>query len=167
MESTSTIEWKNELLVPVTEHWMKARIDAPLAAMDRLDQNAKQMIALAAGLQAVLTAVIKLAKVTDTWMLGLAIVSFGVLFLSTACSAFVLYRQPAYMGMKSVVSFVEQNDPAKIVALLATQVEHMCTEVDSLLAQKKGLLAWSLGLFATSMLTSIGCLIVMIVNKPG
>lgn len=151
----------NELVAPITQHWMKARIDAPLAVMDRLDQNAKQMIALAAGLQAVLTAVIKLAGITDKGMLSLAIVSFALLFLSTICSAFLLFQQPAYTGLKPIVSFLEQDDPVEIVRLFGGQVEQMCKEFDSLLRRKKHLLVGALGLFAASMLTSIGCLVLM------
>jgi hypothetical protein len=157
-------EQKNELLVPVTQHWMKARIDAPLASMDRLDQNAKQVIALAAGVQAVLIAVIKLAEVTDKAMLSFAAVSFSLLFSSTVCCAILLYRQPAYIGMTSIVSFLKQNDPPQIVNLLATQIEEMCREVDRLLRDKRRLLALALGFFAASTLSSIGCLILMILK---
>lgn len=161
MQTTAPETQKNELLVPITQHWMKARIDAPLAATDRLDQNAKQMIALAAGLQAVLTAVIKLAGITDKGMLSLAIVSFALLFLSTACSAILLFRQATYTGLRPILSLVEQSDPAKLTTLFAGQVEAMCREFDLLIRQKKHLLALALAFFAASMLTSIGCLVLM------
>lgn len=153
----------SELLVPITGHWMKARIDAPMAAMDRLDQSAKQMVALAGGLQAVLTAVIKIAKVDEPVMLSLAAVSFIFLVATMGFSAMVLYRQQTYIGASSIVQLLKQSSPAAMIPIFAEQVERMCKDADRVLERKRVLLGRSLACFAISMTMSVGCVLVMIV----
>ena len=151
-----------DLLQPVAEHWLKARIDAPLAALERFDQNAKQMIALAAGLQVVLTAVIKLAPVDDPRLLRIAIASFSFLFLCVVFAAIVLFQHHRVLATKNVVPLLGMTRPAEIMDGLEQQVRDICEDVDGLLKWKKWFLFGSLISFSLSMLGSIACLVVML-----
>jgi hypothetical protein len=154
----------NHLLAPIAEHWLKARVDAPLAAVERLDQNAKQLIALAAALQTALTAVIKLAKVEDPWMLSLAMVSFALLFTSTIFATVVLHRQQGLQVAESVVPMLKTRSSGDVLDELSRQIEAVCRDVDTVLQAKKKALTVALGCFAASMLGSIGCLSVALIQ---
>jgi hypothetical protein len=152
----------NELMLPVAEYWLKARIDAPLAGVERLDQNAKQMIALAGGLQVVLTAIIKLAPDVQPAMLRIAMVSFSFLFLSVVCSAIVLFRQQRVLATRFILPVLSKTSTPDIMDALTDQVTKICEDVDGVVKWKKSFLIAALASFAVSMLGSIGCLYVML-----
>jgi hypothetical protein len=153
---------QNELLVPVVEHWLKARIDAPLAALERLDQNAKQMIAVAGGIQVVLTAIVKLTPDIKPEMMKIAMVSFSFLFLSVVFCAIVLFRQQQILATKDVIPVLRKTSPSEIMDALSGQVNAICKDVDAVLKWKKWFLIGALTSFSISMLGSIGCLYVML-----
>ncbi|HET7461872.1 MAG TPA: hypothetical protein VFJ82_11520 [Longimicrobium sp.] len=147
----------DELLGRVAEHWMNARIDAPLATTDRIDQSAKQMIALAAGLQALLAAVVKIAKV-DHRMLEFAVVAFAFLFLSIIFSAGTILLQTDYMRTSSILELLEGPRDIRMLTALGNQIHQMCRQVDRVLRHKRILLAAAMIAFCCSLAASLACL---------
>jgi hypothetical protein len=156
--ATAVAPQSDELLGNVTEYWMKARIDAPTATINRLDQNAKQFIALATGLQALLSAVVKIAKPSDPLLLGFAVTAVAFLFLSIVLSAFTLYVQTDYIGTSSILELLRGPRDARMINAFACQVHNMCAQVDHVLRRKRIFLAWGMVAFCFSLLASLACL---------
>ena len=150
------------LLNTAAQQWMKARLDAPLAATDRIDQNAKQLLALAATLQAVLLAVVKVARVSDQLMLSLAVVAFVFLFTSIVFAAFTIYHQTNYMLTSSVLELIQSQGAEQLLSRLGEQIHSMCAQVDRVLQRKRWLLGWGMAAFCASLLASLGCLLSML-----
>jgi hypothetical protein len=153
------MEEKDELLAIVAEHWMKTRIDAPLAAIDRLDQNAKQMIALCGVLQGALTAVVKIAEIDNPVLLSFATISFVFLFLSIYYSAKAVQAQVKYLGTSSVLKLLKASREAMMLTELAIQVQKMCIKVDATLDRKSHLITLGMRWFTLSMAGGLSCLL--------
>ena len=148
----------DELLLPVAEYWMKTRIDAPLQAITRLDENAKQLIVIAAALQGLLTAVLKLDRETlDPEMFYWAVAGFSTLFLTVGFAALALVSQVKYLGLTPITKLLTPSC-SDMVTTLGEQVRLMCVQVDRVLARKRILIAISMSMFALSFIASIGCL---------
>ena len=152
-----------QLLETVAEYWMKARIDAPLAAVERMDQNAKQLIALAAGLQGLLTTVVKVAKIHDPVLLGFAVFAFVWLAFAIIFCAAVLYAQMKYLGMVSIVELLRSPRDG-MVQVLAGQMAVMCEAVDCTLEAKRAKLRIAMGCFVGSMAGGLACLVYVMLN---
>lgn len=143
---------------------MKARIDAPLATVDRLDQNAKQLLALATTLQALLVTVIKLAAISNRYLLAFGIFAFVFLFLSIAFSARAILEQVTYIGVTSIIDLLNGPRDRAMVPVLGEQLELMCKSVDYTLRQKRKLLGMGMGFFTVSLFGSLGCLVFVLLN---
>jgi hypothetical protein len=152
------------LLNTAAQQWMKARLDAPLGATDRIDQNAKQLLALASTLQAVLIAVVKIARVSDKLMLSLAVTAFVFLFISIVFASFTIYHQTNYMRTSSVLELIQSQGSEQLLSRLGEQINGMCAQVDGILQRKRGLLGWGMAAFCASLLASLGCLLSMLLR---
>ena len=156
----------DKLLVTVAEHWMKARIDAPLAAIERLDQNAKQLLALAGTLQAVLVVVVKLTKVHEAPLLIFGLFALLFLVLSIACAARAIYVQTTYIGTRSIIDLLNGPRDRGMIPILGDQLEIMCRAVDATLSRKQRLIGRGMTCFTISLGGSFGCLMYVLIFGP-
>ena len=163
-EPSATVAKPDELIASATEYWMKARLDAPLAATDRIDSNAKQLIALATAVLTVLSAVIKIAKVSDQVLLGFAATAFMFLFVSVVFAAYTIYVQTDYVRTSSILELLKEPRGEGMLTVLGVQINDMCSQVDRVLRRKRKLLGWGMFAFCGSLLSSLGCLVTILIR---
>lgn len=148
------------------DHWVKARIDSPLAALARMDDAAKQVAAVGGVLQAVLMVVIKLDHTDLTPYLGaLAITGALALLLTIGLAVRVVFILPRDLDASGVYSLLSQpHTPGDV----SEEIYAWCGRIKTASNAKRKVLSAAVGMLVLSLLVSFLCIVQVVMDRlPG
>lgn len=131
----------NELLEVIIQHWAKARIDAPLQLIERLDGLARQLILIGGGLEAVTATVLKLRPPADPRVVIVALWGLGFLLAMIASCAVLLVHQSKQLHAYPIYELVRFAPEASLASGLDRQIQAWCVDIDRVVSWKRRCLA--------------------------
>lgn len=127
----------------VVQHWAKARIDNPLQVASRLDESARQLIAVGGILEGLLIAVFTFGKAIDNPPSDYVIAAFLSLLIMSACAAITIYTQTKDLGAFPIYQMLRQPGPTRLESLDG-EVKGWCDNLGRVINRKR---AWLTGAF--------------------
>lgn len=137
----------------VVQHWAKARIDNPLQVASRLDDSARQLIAVGGILEGLLIAVFTFGKAIDNPPSDYVIAAFLSLLVMSACAAITIYTQTKDLGAFPIYQMLRQPGPTRLESL-DREVKDWCDTLGKVVARKR---AWLTAAF-TAFIGSLGAI---------
>jgi hypothetical protein len=141
------------------EHWVKARIDSPLAMIVRTDEAAKQLIAVAGVLEAVLFVIVKLDDSGISPRVASLAVTAGVALLITiGLAAMLVCLQPRDLNASDVYLLLNHAKmPDRAPQDLSAAICKWCGGISGVARAKQALLAIAAIMLLVSLSASVMC----------
>lgn len=145
----------------VVEHWAKARIDTPLQMTGRLDEIARQIIAIAGVLQGL---IITLAKVEEGRPGFLMVVFSGlasVCFIAAiSLSARAIHHQSNQLQAGPVFQMLRNADSGAVLEDLNRQIACWCSDAENIARAKRARIDQAMAAFVGGLVALLACFVV-------